>query len=432
MRKIYAHHVEGLDACASVMESFEHLHRAQLQAIGFPHRLLPRLFSKFNNSKPEDLSDVFQITPSDAERHSVTGKVVKSRGKLQPQADVYVLQHIWSSDGGQGGREALLSNLALLEEVGTGLGIPLPWEERKTVMEQMMTTVCQQTEKSKVVARQALTESGYDLVGAILQANDLSEEDLMAQRGNKTPSLTMEEFRKGLEGVCKGGGEAPEAQLKAMYEDWKDRKLQEPKKDSEGWVQCDHYKWKEEEEGVIAVSISVPLHTQKRDIISNMTSRQWRFAVKKGGKDVVLIEGEFPGQVVVDESFWTVEGGCVSVSVQTVEGEGWRELIVGEVQGEGVGREEMVFCVEEVMSRMKHLNLFYSAVTNEGKIYSHPVISESNEYTCPGEQPQVWYLMEPLGLALVHSQTPNFACHPFAKSVHLLLHYSIYTSYREK
>ncbi|CAI8044194.1 hypothetical protein GBAR_LOCUS24539, partial [Geodia barretti] len=91
----------------------------------------------------------------------------------------------------------------------------------------------------------------------------------------------------------------------------------------------------------------------------------------------------------------------VSVSVQTVGGEecAWGELILGEVQGKGVGREEMAVPVEEVIARTKKLNLFYSAVTNEG------------------EQPKVWYLTEPFGLGLVHSRTPNFACHPFAKSV---------------
>ncbi|CAI8044195.1 Tubulin--tyrosine ligase-like protein 12, partial [Geodia barretti] len=91
----------------------------------------------------------------------------------------------------------------------------------------------------------------------------------------------------------------------------------------------------------------------------------------------------------------------VSVSVQTVGGEecAWGELILGEVQGKGVGREEMAVPVEEVIARTKKLNLFYSAVTNEG------------------EQPKVWYLTEPFGLGLVHSRTPNFACHPFANAL---------------
>ena len=158
------------------MEDFERLHGAQLQAIGFPDRLLPRLFSKLTGSKAEDLDDAFQLAPIG------NGNELKCR-RLGAQEDVYVLRHVWSSDGGEGGREALLSNLPLLEEVATSLGVPLPWERRKVAMGQMMATVCQQTGKSKVVARKALTETGYDLVGAILQATDLSEDDVIAQRG---------------------------------------------------------------------------------------------------------------------------------------------------------------------------------------------------------------------------------------------------------
>ncbi|CAI8044196.1 Tubulin--tyrosine ligase-like protein 12 [Geodia barretti] len=78
----------------------------------------------------------------------------------------------------------------------------------------------------------------------------------------------------------------------------------------------------------------------------------------------------------------------------------------------------MAVPVEEVIARTKKLNLFYSAVTNEGKITLHPLINVSNECClCLGEQPKVWYLTEPFGLGLVHSRTPNFACHPFANAL---------------
>ena len=343
------------------MEEFERLHRAQLQAIGFPETLLPRLFSKLTRRDADNLEDVFQLAPS---RESVTGNVLKCRVLLRAEADVYVLRHIWSSEGRERGRDALLSDLPLLEEVANGLGVALPWERRQAAMEQMMTRAIQQTGKSKVVARKALVETGYDLVGAILKAGDISEDDIIAQRtGGNTPSLTMEEFKKGLEGLCGGGEEVPQAQLEAMYEDWKDRKLREPVRDSEDWVHCGRYKWREEEEGVVCVYISVPPDTKKKDIKSVITSRRWAFAVK----NVTVIEGEFFGRVVPEECYWTMGDGCVSVSVQRVEGEEWGELIVGETQGESMGREDMTLCADEVLQKTKKLNLFYSAVTSEGR-----------------------------------------------------------------
>ena len=38
-------------------------------------------------------------------------------------------------------------------------------------------------------------------------------------------------------------------------------------------------------------------------------------------------------------------------------------------------------------------------------------------FTSTGDQKPVWYLMEPHGLALVHSDTPNFSCRPFASAL---------------
>ena len=35
----------------------------------------------------------------------------------------------------------------------------------------------------------------------------------------------------------------------------------------------------------------------------------------------------------------------------------------------------------------------------------------------PGQQNPVWYLMEDYGLALTHSDHPNFVCRPFANAV---------------
>ena len=337
------------------MEDFQRVHLAQLQSIGFPPALLPRLFSKLTSKRTQDLAEVFQLTPSEK---SACGTAVICRRKLGAESDVFVLDHVWSCDGGEGGRGALLADQILLEQVAGWLGVAMPWEKRKSAMEKMMKIVCQQTKKSKIVAGKALTDSGYDLVEAILQASDLSEEVVLSQQRQAPPYLSLAEVKKGLNDL--GEREVPNGEVQEVYDDWKDRKLRE--RDSEDWVQCGRYKWREEEEGIVSVSIAVPSGTRKEDIESVMTSQRWKFSVR--GR--VLVEGEFSGRVVSGESFWTLERGWVSVSVQRVEGGEWGELIVGEVQGEGERREEMEGCVDEVMSRMRQLNLNYSAVTQDG------------------------------------------------------------------
>ena len=349
--------------CVMAMEDFERVHRAQLQSIGFPSVLLSRLFAKLAaNDRDDGLDEVFQIMPTESEQ-AVCGKEVRCRQRLVAEGEVFVLRHVWSCDGGEGGRRALLADQALLEELAGSLGVAMPWERRKAAMERMTKTVCEVTGKSRIVARKALTESGYDLVAAVLQAKDPSNQTGLSE--HDSPSLSQEEFRRGLSDLSSRGGEIPEGELTAMYEDWKYGKLREPERDKTDWVQCGRYKWKEEEEGTINVMISVPANTSKRNIKSEMTSRHWRLSVK-GERELVVIDGDFLGRVVPDESFWTLDGTCVSVSVQSVKDEKWGELILGEVQGVGVAPEEMGECADEILLRMRKLNFTYSAVTENG------------------------------------------------------------------
>ena len=360
------------------MEShFESLHRAQLQAIGFPPALVFRLLSKLSTGSAENIEGSFQLCLDEKGSLSACGSVLKCSRPLPALSDVFVLQHIWESDGGAGAKGELLTDPGLLAKVESALGIVRrEGEEVGEVMEGMVRIVCEQSGKSKMVAWKALRESGFDLIAGIALSRQLTEEDVLRGKRERL-ALTMDEFRRGLDGICgeKTADNVPEAQIQAMYEDWKDRKSREPMRDSENWVHCSGYQWREEEDKIITVAIPLPPNMKKKDISSDITSRQWKFGVR-GEKRI--IDGEFFGHVVPDECFWTMEEGCVSVSVQMCEG-GWGELIVGEVQGEEGGKveEEMVVMlrVDEVMTRMWHVNQTYTAVTHEGNVYFSPLKS---------------------------------------------------------
>ena len=342
---------------------FEDLHKTQLQAIGFPPSLVPRLFSKLSTGKAKVLDGNFQLCPDKQRSLSACGSILKCTKPLAALSDVFVLQHLWESDGGVEAREALLKDPSLLVKVEGALGIVRMGggEEIGGVTEEMVKVVCEQSGKSRDVARKALTDTRYDLIAAIALSRQLSEKD--AQKSQQ-PTLTREEFRSGLAGLSSES--VPETQLQAMYDDWKDKKSREPLKSGENWVHCGSYRWREEEDNIIAVAIPIPPNTKKKDIFSEITSKCWKFGVR-GNK--LIIDGQFFRCVVPDECFWTVEERCVSVSVQTCEGE-WGELIVGEVQvgerGEGEREKAVMACVEEVLSRMWHVNQTYTAVTQEG------------------------------------------------------------------
>ena len=346
---------------------FESAHKTQLQAIGFPPSLVPRLFSKLSTDKAENFDGNFHRCPDKHRSLSASGSILKCTKQLPALSDVFVVQHLWESDGRVGAREALLKDPSLLVKVESALGIVRRGggEDVGGVTEEMVKVVCERSGKSRVVAQKALTDTGYDLIAAVTLSGQLSEEDALKSR---QPTLTREEFRSGLAGLSSES--VPETQLQAMYDDWKDKKSREPVKSGESWVHCGGYRWREEEDNVIAVAIAIPPNTKKRDISSEISSKWWKFGVR-GNK--LIIDGQFFGRVVPDECFWTVEERCVSVSVQACEGE-WGELIVGEVQGEEMGEERgegwrekaVMMCVEEVLSRMWHVNQTYTAVTHEG------------------------------------------------------------------
>ena len=387
---------------------FEDVHCAQLRAIGFPPTLVPRLFSKLSESS-EDLNQYFQLCPDQERSLSACGSVLKCTQSLRALSEVFVLRHVWESDGSERARKELQDDPVLLGRVEGALGIGEGGGgggggSGDMVEREMVSVVCEQSGRSEVISRKALAQSGYDLMAAIISAREMTEDE-EEEEGEKGgvetedhSNLTLQEFRLGLaavEGEDKVGAMS-ERQIHTLYEDWLRRKSRRGggKNRRRGeWVHCGAYSWREgseeevEDEGSVTVSIPVPPNTKRRDISSEMSTSHWRLEVAGRGK---IIDGKFCGRIIPDECFWTLEGGCVSVSVQ--KSGGWGGLMVGEVQlgkseeeeeerergGGGrvrrVGRGRVGCRVEEVMEKMWYVNQTYQAVTEEGESYDSQVI----------------------------------------------------------
>ena len=275
----------------------------------------------------------------------------------------------------------LISDPELLARVEGMLGIRgksgREREGAEEVRREMVSIVCRNSGKSEAVALKALADSGHDVIAAIISAETLTDEDVSGSSNQSSnPPLSLEEFRKGLSAVSgEPADDIPESHLQRIYDDYISRASHgSATKDKDGWVHCGGYSWRDGgEEGVVSVSVPLPSGTGKRKIVSKISATRWKFGLVS---EQLMIEGEFSHRVVPDECFWTLDGGCVSLSVQKGEVEReWGRLLVGEVQ---LGREEvervkrvrrewMASRVEDVMEKMWFVNQTYQAVTPEGE-----------------------------------------------------------------
>lgn len=358
------------------VELFTELHQPQFQAIGFPPPLIPRLFSKLVTKSKEDLSCCFELCSAKTsyghgEVVSSCGYVLKSKVGLQPKADVFILQHAWESDGREEARKQLLEDPQLLLRVEELLGLQDGRKkEEERVEDEMVKLVCCQSGKSRRVAHNALTDTSYDLIAAIAAAESLTDTDCGEKESNRQPAPTFEEFKQGMLSTVGLKAAIPDGDLEYLYRDYLKQK---PILDSSGIINCGHYTWVDsDDDGIINVTVPIPLGSKKRDIVSNLRPKHWVFGLR-GQKPI--IDHTFSSAVIPDESFWTLERDAVTMSLQKAHpDEKWQSLLVGEVQ---LGQREvekllklsshrLTARVDAVMQRMWYVNQTYQAVTPEG------------------------------------------------------------------
>ena len=64
----------------------------------------------------------------------------------------------------------------------------------------------------------------------------------------------------------------------------------------------------------MAVFVSIPVTTKKRDVVNKLTTKRWTLGLKGFPP---IIDGEFYGNVCPDESFWTFD--CPGLLVMTLQ-----------------------------------------------------------------------------------------------------------------
>ena len=360
--------MEGL-----TLKVFKELHDSQLRAIGLPEHLAPLLYSKLcaKNSRYErKLAQSFEIYPEST--LTATGYAAKCKLSLQPGADVFVVQHVWESDGSSNARQQLCDDPELLVRVEALLGIEQSRDgdlERTT--ERMVRTVHAQSGKSESIARKALVDTNYDLIAALVLAESLSDTDCEDGRDKDDQAeVNFEEFKQGVMASLGPGNDVPDHDLRPLYEGYLKEKTRV--EDDSGHVLCGTYSWREDDDGTMTVSIPIPAGTKKSDIISKLRSGHWMFGIRECKP---ILDKEFSNLVVPDESFWTLEGTTVTVNVQKLHAEErWGSLLKGEVQlsqrevekVKKIGEQRRAARVDAVFEKMWFVNQTYQAVTPEG------------------------------------------------------------------
>ena len=370
----------GLAMEGLTLEVFRDLHAPQLQAIGFPQSLVPVLFSKLSGGLKDDPGGCLDISPAQSTEvvPSTTGYVLKNRVHLQPDSDVFVIQHVWESDGGANARKQLFDDQELLVKVEGLLGIEpggASDHDHGTIRDEMVNIVCKQSGKSEKVARRALADSNYDLTPAIVTAEDLTDADCEETETKSEPEISFDEFKHGMMTMTNLATTIPDGDLKYLYEDYLKKKTLAPVEDDNGVVHCGSYSWTDNytEESII-VTVPLPAGTRKKDIISKIHPRHWTVGVR-GSKPI--IDRDLTSIVVPDESFWTLDSSeGISMAFQKAHPEeSWKSLLVGEVQlsqkeMEKVARiagRRMAGRVQVAMERMWFVNQTYQAVTPKGQ-----------------------------------------------------------------
>lgn len=369
-------------------EVFRELHSPQLRGIGFPDALVATLYSKLTTGSRDravdELTRCFESSHPGSRDPSSTF-MLRSKVSMVPASDVFIVPHAWESDGGRQGRRELLTNPQLLATVERLLGIERDEltgaHDFEKIDKEMIEQVRTHSEKSRLVAQEALLNTGYDVIAAIVAAEDIREANSRRKEKTSMPAISFEEFKKGLASMASSSAPVPDDDVRYLYEDYLRKKASDPDpvRDDSGWVHCGSYSWtdtSEEDEEAVTVTVPLPAGTRKRDVTSKLAVHHWKVEVcDRTGSKKTIVDRDLSAPVIPDESFWTLDGNGMNMSLQKARpGEKWSSLFVGEVQ---LSRTEMekvaAFAqrrrrarVQRVLDKMWLLNQTYQAVTPEG------------------------------------------------------------------
>lgn len=358
------------------LSTFVELHRSQLLSVGLPQPLWSRLYSKIAPRESMDLEQFAELHENGT-AHAQTLHMKRSK-RLSKNSDVFLIDHVWTSDGCRQAKQSLLDDPNLLVRL-EGM---FNWQHCANVKDfdfvsHQVETVMKVANVSSKEAKKSLNSTHYELIPSVMMSSEDISTSISEALSPQPQPVTFEEFKAGLKGSFEDQLDDNE-HVKKLYEQFiRDRKSTS---EVDGRGESRYYSWVENrEDNAITVVVKVPQDCHKKDISSTMTNKTWQFGLRG---HVPIIDGEFHRPVVSGESFWMIESsGRVQVTVQKC-GSGdelWPELLKGEEhmdiekQAERERLQEQCGIterIEKVLKAMWRYNQTYQAVTKEGGILS--------------------------------------------------------------
>ncbi|EDO36773.1 predicted protein [Nematostella vectensis] len=394
--------------CEITWENFAEIHGSQFRHIGLPQHLWKELHAK--------LSPVIRKDANNAFERQKTGETSQRRWSLHAKkdlakdSDVYIVEHVWTSDGAEGAKRKLAKSPDLLLRLQNMMNLREDENRDKDVFVDSQKVIEQVAGVTKEKAKEFLDLGHNDLISALMYAEGASPPKQVGNDDDEDKILDYEDFKEGfISSTDEQYRESiSEEFLQKMYKKYlKDH--EEEKTVQYGQATTSQYSWEEtSEEGWVTVLISVPTSAKKASIINKLTAKHWTLGVKGSPP---IIDGDFYAPVLPDECIWTFDGpGVLQMTLQkrgSDEGM-WPVCIKGEKQFTSnqifqqakFKEREKAYNLGTALSAMWYYNQTYQKVTVVG-----------------GPQAHCWYMMDETGSALSHSSTPNVKCAPFAYAV---------------
>ena len=304
------------NTCVS-WEDFLSVHKPQLQSIGLPQTLWKRLYQKLYLSATCDNKGVFEFRKDnlqDKKRLSLQAK-----RNLDKFGDVFLVDHIWTSDGCKEAKEQLAKSPRLLSRVRDLMC--LEDESTKKTEADFLDNVqiLMDLGKADENRAKALLESdSNEVINALVHA-DMEDYTPKEMKKAAKQLLTFDEFKLGF--LSEVGEERKDLlsdeYIKKMYTRYrKDKEHEED--DFLGKGVTAHYSWNEEDDGSINVLVSVPPGSKKNQILNKITMKKWVFGLKGSANKV--IDGEFHDGIASDECFWTFDSpGVIQMTLEKAD-----------------------------------------------------------------------------------------------------------------
>lgn len=319
-----ASHSMGKTTCIS-LEDFLALHRPQFLSIGLPEHLWEKLYKKLSPIASCDATEAFEL--HEDEQFVSPGRwSLHAKRNLQKFSDVFLIEHAWSSDGGLTAKKNLEKSpelLARMKEMMCRPGENSANREGSSEEDLLDTShvLAQIGGVDEKKAEETLQSTDGDLIEALCQITSDSYETKKPSKSDRSKIMTFEEFKTGfLHAVGMEKAKLlSEEYVHKMYCRYKREKEQYPESLGFGHGTTTAYSWSEEDEGAMAVFVSIPVTAKKRDVVSKLSTKRWTLGIKGC---VPIIDGEFYGNICPDESFWTFDSpGLLVMTLQKPENE---------------------------------------------------------------------------------------------------------------